>query len=109
MLHKKKSIFQDPPYEEMKVTVPQISKALFDDEERIIVEYKKKSHADYNKECVDMSIINTNSIVRNGSFISGDVDMNLHDPVDIDNVTSIGVNSILQNSSFVNEVNDLNE
>lgn len=109
MLRKKKYVIKEPFYEEMSVIKQIATPCLKGENEQIIVEFKNVNHEEISKQCVDMSIINTNSIVSNGSFIIGNCDMNLTDPTDISNETSQGVEKILANSDFVTQVNNLNE
>ena len=109
MLRKKKYVIKEPSYEEMSVIKQIPTPVVIGDREQILVEFKNVKHEEISKQCVDMSVINTNSIVSNGSFISGNCDMNLTDPTDISVASSKGVERILENSEFVTQVNNLNE
>lgn len=109
MLRKKKYVIKEPFYEELSVVKQISSPVSIDNSEKILVEFKKVSHEEISKQCVDMSVINTNSIVRNGTFISGECDLNLTDPCDISEASSKGIEKILANSDFVTQVDNLNE
>lgn len=109
MLRKKKFFIKEPFYEQMTVVKQIPSHVVLENSDKVFVEFKNVNHEEINKQCVDMSVINTNSIVSTGTFISGNCDMNLTDPTDISNATSHGVQKILENSDFVSQVENLNE